>query len=113
MTLNGRPYHISALFVANLTQLRSMGAGDRLRKTYEGHAKDKNSLRNLDQDLPNVAQDEIPLYTLPQEWLWCGTWCSDETRTEAKVIDLCQNPRTHEHKIDYARRAIPVCSCHF
>jgi hypothetical protein len=28
---------------------------------------------------------------------------------DAKTIDLCNNPATKEHKIDYARKNIPVC----
>lgn len=79
-----------------------------MRSIYEEHANDKNSLSNLDQDIPNIAQNLLPIYSLPQEWLWCGSWCSDETRDEAKSIDLCNNPLTKEHKIDYAKRAIPV-----
>ena len=26
--------------------------------------------------------------SLPQEWLWCETWCSDESKKNAKTIDL-------------------------
>jgi hypothetical protein len=28
---------------------------------------------------------------------------------EAKTIDLCNNPLTKEHKLEFAKRAIPVC----
>ncbi|KAH7820809.1 putative UDP-glucose:glycoprotein glucosyltransferase [Monocercomonoides exilis] len=105
--LNGKPYHISALFAVDLGLFRSMGAGDYLRETYEEHALDKNSLSNLDQDLPNMLQDVIPIYSLDQNWLWCGSWCSDETQEKARTIDLCNNPRTKEHKLAYAKRAIP------
>ncbi|KAH7827292.1 putative UDP-glucose:glycoprotein glucosyltransferase [Monocercomonoides exilis] len=105
--LQGKPYYISALYVVDLNRFREMGAGDTLRHIYEGHAKDKNSLANLDQDLPNTAQSSVPIFTLPQEWLWCGSWCSDATRKKAKTIDLCNNPRTKEHKIDYAKKNIP------
>ena len=65
-------------------------------------------MANLDQDLPNILQRILPIRPLPQEWLWCGSWCSDESRENAKSIDLCNNPRTHEHKIAYAKRMIPV-----
>lgn len=86
-----------------------MAAGDYLRETYESLITDKNSLSNLDQDLPNYVQQVIPIFSLPQNWLWCGSWCSDETLSEARTIDLCNNPRTKEHKIEYASRTIPVC----
>jgi UDP-glucose:glycoprotein glucosyltransferase len=54
--LQGRPYHISALYVIDLERFRQMAAGDRLRVIYDGLSKDPGSLANLDQDLPNYAQ---------------------------------------------------------
>lgn len=30
----------------------------------------------------------VPIFSLPQEWLWCETWCSDESLKTAKTIDL-------------------------
>ena len=93
----------------DLQRFRALGAGDHLRVRYEELSNDKNSLSNLDQDLPNIVQDTVPIYSLPQEWLWCGSWCSDETLPFAKSIDLCNNPLTKEHKLAYAKRAIPVC----
>lgn len=46
------------------------------------------SLSNLDQDLPNNMIHNVPIKSLPQEWLWCETWCSDESKATAKTIDL-------------------------
>ena len=80
--------------------------GDQLRAIYDGLAQDPNSLANLDQDLPNYAQHQVPIYSLPQEWLWCETWCSDSSKGQAKTIDLCNNPRHKEPKLDMARRVI-------
>ncbi len=40
------------------------------------------------QDLPNYLQDRVPIFSLPQEWLWCETWCDDESKARAKTIDL-------------------------
>ena len=40
------------------------------------------------QDLPNNMIHQVPIKSLPQEWLWCETWCSDEEKTRAKTIDL-------------------------
>ena len=68
---------------------------------------DPNSLSNLDQDLPNHMQSMLPIHSLPQEWLWCETWCSDEALRDAKTIDLCNNPQTKEPKLDRARRQVP------
>ena len=45
--------------------------------------------------------------SLPQEWLWCETWCSDESKPKAKTIDLCNNPLTKEPKLTAAARIVP------
>lgn len=105
--LRDRPYHISALFVVDLGQLRTRQVADLLRSHYQGLSRDPNSLANLDQDLPNNLQHIIPIFSLPQEWLWCETWCSAGTKAKAKTIDLCNNPRTFESKSDQAARIIP------
>ncbi|OLN87623.1 UDP-glucose:glycoprotein glucosyltransferase [Colletotrichum chlorophyti] len=105
--LRGQPYHISALYVVDLRRFRELAAGDRLRQTYHSLSADPNSLANLDQDLPNHMQFQIPIHSLPQEWLWCETWCSDESQRDAKTIDLCNNPQTKEPKLDRARRQVP------
>ncbi|KAK6519007.1 hypothetical protein TWF281_003697 [Arthrobotrys megalospora] len=100
-------YHISALFVVDLKVFRQLAAGDRLRQQYHQLSADPNSLSNLDQDLPNNMQRQLPIFSLPQDWLWCETWCSDESFKTAKTIDLCNNPMTKEPKLDRARRQIP------
>ncbi|KAM0227630.1 hypothetical protein ACHAPO_011350 [Fusarium lateritium] len=105
--LRGLPYHISALYVVDLNRFRQLAAGDRLRQQYHTLSADPNSLSNLDQDLPNNMQFAIPIHSLPQEWLWCETWCSDESLTRARTIDLCNNPQTKEPKLDRARRQVP------
>ncbi|KAI7864650.1 UDP-glucose:glycoprotein glucosyltransferase-domain-containing protein [Spinellus fusiger] len=101
------PYHISALYVVDLVRFRQLAAGDRLRAQYQQLSADPNSLANLDQDLPNNMQHVVPIHSLPQEWLWCETWCSDESLKTAKTIDLCNNPLTKEPKLDRARRQLP------
>ncbi|KAL2828795.1 UDP-glucose:glycoprotein glucosyltransferase-domain-containing protein [Aspergillus pseudoustus] len=105
--LRGLPYHISALYVVDLNRFREVAAGDRLRGQYQMLSADKNSLSNLDQDLPNHMQHHIPIKSLPQEWLWCETWCSDEALGNARTIDLCNNPQTKEPKLERARRQVP------
>lgn len=108
--LRGKPYHISALYVIDLVAFRAQATGDRLRQQYHQLSADPASLSNLDQDLPNHLQAQIPIHSLSQEWLWCETWCSDESLREAKTIDLCQNPMTKEPKLDRARRQLPEWS---
>ena len=105
--LRGKPYHISALYVVDLKKFRQIAAGDRLRQQYHQLSADPASLSNLDQDLPNHMQAVLPIHSLPQDWLWCETWCSDDALRTAKTIDLCNNPQTKEPKLDRARRQVP------
>jgi len=90
-----------------LAKFRQTAAGDTLRVFYEQLSKDPNSLSNLDQDLPNYAQHTVPIFSLPQEWLWCESWCGNATKARAKTIDLCNNPMTKEPKLQGARRIVP------
>lgn len=105
--LRGRPYHISALYVVDLVRFRELAAGDRLRQQYHQLSADPASLSNLDQDLPNHMQHVLQIHSLPQNWLWCETWCSDESLKDARTIDLCNNPETKEPKLSRARRQVP------
>jgi len=107
-----------------------MGAGDIIRASYQQLSRDKNSLSNLDQDLPNYLQSQVRIFSLPQEWLWCETWCDDESKSRAKTIDLvclhpswcqgtpplsspvlppsqCNNPLTKTPKLENAVRIVP------
>ena len=123
--LQGRKYHISALYVVDLKRFRKIAAGDRLRGQYQALSQDPNSLSNLDQDLPNnmvIFEDfssflyfifiylkihQVAIKSLPQEWLWCETWCSNDGLKHAKTIDLCNNPLTKEAKLTAAQRIVP------
>ncbi|KAH9487627.1 UDP-glucose:glycoprotein glucosyltransferase 1, partial [Bulinus truncatus] len=105
--LAGRKYHISALYVVDLKKFRRIAAGDRLRGQYQGLSQDPNSLSNLDQDLPNNMIHQVAIKSLPQEWLYCETWCSESEKPRAKTIDLCNNPLTKEPKLQAAMRIVP------
>ena len=99
--LMGYPYHISALFSVDLGAFRKRGIGDIYRDTYHQLTADPHSLSNLDQDLPNYLQrGGVPIQSLPEEWLWCETWCGNSSKARAKTIDLCNNPLTKEPKLD-------------
>uniref|UniRef100_A0A8C1LCD1 UDP-glucose glycoprotein glucosyltransferase 2 n=1 Tax=Cyprinus carpio TaxID=7962 RepID=A0A8C1LCD1_CYPCA len=87
-----------------------IAAGDRLRGQYQALSQDPNSLSNLDQDLPNNMIHQVAIKSLPQEWLWCETWCDDSSKTTAKTIDLCNNPKTKEPKLSAAVRIVPEWS---
>lgn len=104
--MRGKPYHISALYVVDLEKFRQTLVGDQLRSIYQQLSANKDSLANLDQDLPNYAQHQVPIFSLPQEWLWCESWCSDDTKATAKTIDLCNNPEHKEPKVSMAKRII-------
>ena len=101
-----RSYHISALYVVDLDVFRRDKVGDILRAIYSQLSGNPDSLSNLDQDLPNYAQLQVPIFSLPQEWLWCESWCSDDSKAASKTIDLCNNPRFKEPKLDMAKRVI-------
>ncbi|KAG8452197.1 hypothetical protein GDO86_004115 [Hymenochirus boettgeri] len=105
--LGNRKYHISALYVVDLKKFRKIAAGDRLRGQYQALSQDPNSLSNLDQDLPNNMIYQVTIKSLPQEWLWCETWCDDKSKEKAKTIDLCNNPKTKEPKLEAAARIVP------
>uniref|UniRef100_A0A8C1XIF9 UDP-glucose ceramide glucosyltransferase-like 1 n=1 Tax=Cyprinus carpio TaxID=7962 RepID=A0A8C1XIF9_CYPCA len=108
--LGQRKYHISALYVVDLKKFRKIAAGDRLRGQYQALSQDPNSLSNLDQDLPNNMIHQVAIKSLPQEWLWCETWCDDRSKAAAKTIDLCNNPKTKEPKLSAAVRIVPEWS---
>ncbi|KAK1744774.1 hypothetical protein QTG54_004065 [Skeletonema marinoi] len=97
--------YLSTLCV-DLERFRRELVGDKLRSIYQQLSADPNSLANLDQDLPNYAQHDVRIFSLPQKWLWCESWCSDETKAEAMTIDLCNNPEHKEAKISMAKRII-------
>jgi UDP-glucose:glycoprotein glucosyltransferase len=99
-------YHISALFAINFRRFRKLAVGDWRRMYYQQLSADPNSLANLDQDLPNYAQAQISIFSLPQNWLWCETRCSAETLKNAKTIDLCNNPLTKKPKLFVAQTMI-------
>ncbi len=108
------PYHISALYVVDLAVFRKGAVGDQLRSIYDQLSRDPNSLSNLDQvcacvrrwrgcfarfgnvcacacvqDLPNYAQHAVPIFSLPQEWLWCVrivVSCTIAQRVRARVL---------------------------
>ncbi len=100
--LKGKPYHISALFIADLAKIRERNIGGFYRSMYNNMAPDPNNLANLDQDLPNYVQHDVPIYSLSHEWLWCESWCNGVAKKKAKTIDLCNNPLHPMTKIESA-----------
>lgn len=109
--LNGRPYFISALFVVDMIEWYRDMAGEILRSQYSALSRNPSSLNQLDQDLPNMLQDILPIRELPSNWLWCESWCTDASKDNASSIDLCGNPlRNGESKLDEGARIIPEWS---
>ncbi|KAF9602136.1 hypothetical protein IFM89_025181 [Coptis chinensis] len=105
--LRGRPYHISALYVVDLVKFRQTGRETILEFFMRLSAKTQIVYPILiRQDLPNYAQHTVPIFSLPQEWLWCESWCGNATKSRAKTIDLCNNPMTKEPKLQGARRIV-------
>ncbi|KAL0236727.1 hypothetical protein PCE1_000125 [Barthelona sp. PCE] len=99
--LGNKPYHISALFLMDIIQLKQQASGH-LREVYQSMAGSKDSLSNLDQDLLNYPQNQLKVGTLPSNWLWCESWCAEDEKSKANVIDLCNNPKTKRSKLKQA-----------
>uniref|UniRef100_A0A8C9EZ80 UDP-glucose glycoprotein glucosyltransferase 1 n=1 Tax=Pavo cristatus TaxID=9049 RepID=A0A8C9EZ80_PAVCR len=87
----------------NFSVLRGGIAVHHLPCTVETATQSYSSL----QDLPNNMIHQVPIKSLPQEWLWCETWCDDSSKKRAKTIDLCNNPMTKEPKLQAAMRIVP------
>ncbi|KAI4967941.1 hypothetical protein ZWY2020_010394 [Hordeum vulgare] len=103
---------LDVIFPLSLRKVIFVDADQIVRTDMENYqiihgSKDPNSLSNLDQDLPNYAQHTVPIFSLPQEWLWCESWCGNATKARAKTIDLCNNPMTKEPKLQGAKRIVP------
>ena len=64
--LQGKPYHISALYVVDLEKFRRITAGDQLRSTCVSLSSDPTSLAKLDKDLPNYMKHQVPIFSLLQ-----------------------------------------------
>jgi len=88
-------------------KFRERAVGDIYRMNYNALAKDPNSLANLDQDLPNYLQFQVPIFSLPENWLFCESWCDMSKINEAKTIDLCNNPATKRPKLETASLVYP------
>ncbi|VDP91336.1 unnamed protein product [Echinostoma caproni] len=91
--LNGRPYHISALYVVDLHRFRQLAAGDRLRGQYHGLSQDPNSLSNLDQDLPNNMIHQVRKNSCYTDYLLTDrvrvrrSWARIDETGETKIED--------------------------
>lgn len=68
--------------------------------------------QTFDQDLPNYASvakslgDPVPIFNVPQDWLWCESCCDDRIKHTANAIVLCKNPMTKEPKLLIAKLII-------
>ncbi|KAJ7813688.1 glycosyltransferase family 24 protein [Mycena olivaceomarginata] len=92
-----------ALYVIDLVRFRKLAAGDILRGSYQQLSADPGSLANLDQDLPNNLQREVPIFLSTRGLVMVRDMVKDRLH-RAKTIDLCQNPLTKEPKLARARQ---------
>jgi len=54
----------------------------------------------------------VPIYSLPQDWLWCETWCSDESKEHAKTIDLVRPYPSLVPTVEQRRKGTSTaCAC--
>ncbi len=54
-----------------------------------------------------MLQQRIQIFSLPEEWLYCATWCSDEAFKSSLSVDLCNNPMHKFTKLEVARSLFP------
>ncbi|CAG8465787.1 2505_t:CDS:10 [Scutellospora calospora] len=105
--LKGKPYHISALYVVDLQRFRHMAAGDKIRGQYQYLSADPNSLSNLDQDLPNNIQQIVPIFSLPQEWLWAKRQIPEWESYDNEVAALAARIAQQKVPISDNQQSIP------
>ncbi|GMM59094.1 hypothetical protein DAKH74_057110 [Maudiozyma humilis] len=99
-------YSIEPAFVINLAGLRQSNAGDKLRLHYQRLSTDVQSLFNIDQDLLNNIQMEVPLGSL-QSNLRTGLF-PDESfvsewleKLESAVESTTITKPSHDESSDY------------
>ena len=85
--------------------------GDKLRQYYQQLSADPKSFANLDQYLPNYVHFNVKIHPLPQDWFWCDSWCLDETKVQAKAIDLCLTTQnTKNRKFTWPKESeVEIC----
>ncbi|KAH3684201.1 hypothetical protein WICPIJ_004844 [Wickerhamomyces pijperi] len=101
-------FHSTSIFVVDLNEFRSSGAGDKLRNKFNDLTDDSSAMANLDLDFPNNTQDLVPIFTLSRLWGWCETWNTIVSASDAHSIDICANPSVRERKIDSIKRLVPI-----
>ena len=102
--LDGNWWHSTSLMVIEVAAFREDSYGDTLRAYYKQLTSERLMQSTLDQDLVNYAQDKVPIYSLPQEWSWCETFCSDQTMDEAHTISFSSNKLTKTPKMHLAKQ---------
>lgn len=53
---------------------------------------------------------QVAIKSLPQDWLWCETWCDDESKQRAKTIDLVSIVSLHP-RVTYIYANIGYAEC--
>jgi hypothetical protein len=89
-----------AIFVADLPRWRQDNVGEFLRQCHEDLAADPARFQHLEDELPTLLQERVPLFPLPEAWGWCRPWHDDDSLGAAKAIGACENLVTHRK--DYA-----------
>lgn len=106
--LHGLPYHSSGVFLVDIERFRARLNGKTYREGYLLMKEMEGKIESIDQDLVNVLQVRVPIYSLREEWVWCSTWCSTENLSKAKIVDLCHNPLdTTRSKMERAKSLFP------
>ena len=60
---------------------------------------------------PLRPQSTVPIFSLPQEWLWCETWCGNETRPQVGALARAGRPCSLAGLRALASGAEPIDRC--
>ncbi|CAA2989444.1 UDP-glucose:glyco glucosyltransferase isoform X2 [Olea europaea subsp. europaea] len=102
-------HDLNNILLENLADTRTLQAvfeHEALVLTGHCSEKDHEPPRGLQLILGTKSSPHMVDTSLPQEWLWCESWCGNATKLKAKMIDLCNNPMTKEPKLQGAKRIV-------
>lgn len=104
-----RAYHSTSVILADLASIRLWGVGDTLRAQYEAYSRDPMFLERVDQDLVNVVQSLVGIYSLAPEWHWSSAWCADGPAKDLALVLEADTP-TKRSTPDTAAKVLPEWS---
>jgi UDP-glucose:glycoprotein glucosyltransferase len=100
-------YHNSEFFLVDLPSFKRSSGADWTRLVFHQLVGEMGRQEHADQDVLNVVQDRVPVFSLPQEWLWCDSWCPAEDMQSAKVLSIFPSLDGRPRDFEGAKDLIP------